>query len=112
LLILHDVLGAQLNIATTLAYLAGLMVNFTLNKVWTFSAPKGAKQSAKQALQYGVLVVFNLILTNAIVSGAAAVGIGPELSKPIATGAIMILNYVVYQRVIFRERPPLEPFAG
>ncbi|HKX23883.1 MAG TPA: GtrA family protein [Candidatus Saccharimonadales bacterium] len=112
LLILHDVFGAQLNVATTIAYLTGLMVNFTLNKVWTFSAPKGAKQSAKQALQYGILVVFNLLATNIIVSAAEASNVGPEFSKPIATAAIMVLNYVVYQRIIFRERPPIEPFAG
>lgn len=112
LLILHDAFGVQLNVATTIAYLTGLVVNFTLNKVWTFSAPKGARQSAKQAFQYGVLVVFNLLATNVIVSAAAAGGVGPELSKPLATAAIMILNYVVYQRIIFRERPPVEPFAG
>lgn len=112
LLILHDVFDVQLNVATTLAYLTGLVVNFTLNKVWTFSAPKGARQSTVQAFQYGVLVIFNLLATNVIVSVAEAVAIGPELSKPVATAIIMVLNYVVYQRIIFRERPPVEPFAG
>jgi putative flippase GtrA len=112
LLILHDAFAVQLNVATTLAYLIGLVVNFTLNKMWTFSAPKGARQSTKQALQYGILVVFNLLATNIIVSMAEAGGVGPELSKPIATAAIMVLNYVVYQRIIFRAKPPVEPFAG
>lgn len=112
LLILHDVFGVQLNVATTVAYLTGLAVNFSLNKVWTFSAPKGARQSAKQAIQYGVLVVFNLLATNVIVSVAASSAVGPEISKPVATAAIMVLNYVVYQRIIFRGRPPVEPFAG
>lgn len=112
LLILHDAFSMQLNVATTLAYLTGLVVNFTLNKMWTFNAPKGARQSAKQAFQYAILVVFNLLATNVIVSVAESGGIGPELSKPVATAAIMVLNYAVYQRIIFRAKPPVEPFAG
>jgi hypothetical protein len=39
-------------------------------------------------------------------------GIGPELSKPVATAAIMVLNYVIYNKIIFRSVPPVEPFAG
>ena len=112
LLILHDVFNVQLNAATTLAYLTGLVVNFTLNKLWTFSAPKGARQSTYQAFQYGALVIFNLLATNVIVSVAESISVGPELSKPVATAAIMVLNYVVYQRIIFRTKPPVEPFAG
>lgn len=112
LLILHDVFNVQLNIATTLAYLTGLVVNFTLNKMWTFSAPKGARQSTYQAFQYGVLVIFNLLATNVTVSVAESISVGPELSKPVATAAIMVLNYVVYQRIIFRAKPPVEPFVG
>lgn len=112
LLILQKEFAVQLTVATTTAYLIGLLVNFALNKLWTFEAPKGAKQSARQAFQYGLLVVVNLVLTNVVVGFAAAIGIGPEWSKPVATGTIMILNYVVYNRIIFRRTPPVEPFAG
>lgn len=112
LLILQDEFGVQLNVATTVAFLLGLIVNFTLNKIWTFKAPKGAKQSSRQAFQYGLLVVLNLILTNIIVSSAEGIGFGPELSKPVATATIMALNYIVYNKIIFRSVPPVEPFAG
>jgi putative flippase GtrA len=112
LLFLQKGFGVQLTIATTIAFLLGLLVNFTLNKIWTFEAPKGAKQSSRQALQYGLLVVLNLVLTNIVVGSAEAIGIGPELSKPIATGLIMMLNYAVYNKIIFRATPPAEPFAG
>jgi putative flippase GtrA len=112
LLILQKGFDVQLTFATTIAYLAGLLVNFTLNKMWTFEAPKGKKQSSRQAMQYGLLVVVNLVLTNIIVGTAEAIAIGPELSKPVATGTIMVLNYIVYNRIIFRATPPVEPFAG
>ncbi len=112
LLILQSAFGVQLTVATTTAFLLGLIVNFTLNKIWTFDAPKGAKQSSRQAFQYGVLVVLNLFLTNFIVSFAASIAIGPAFSKPVATAMIMVLNYVVYNKIIFRQVPPTEPFAG
>jgi putative flippase GtrA len=112
LLILHKVFSVELTISTTLAYLTGLIVNFMLNKLWTFSAPKGAKQSMRQALLYAALVVVNLLFTDVVVNVAQSWSIGPELSKPLATGAITILNYVVYNRIIFKQEPPVEPFAG
>ena len=112
LLILLYRFQVALGVATTEAYVVGLMVNFVLNKFWTFSAPKGARQSTRQAFQYGLLVVLNLFLTNVIIEGCHALNVGPELSKPVATGLIMVLNYVVYNRIIFRVEPPIEPFAG
>jgi len=112
LLISHYIFNVQLQVATTGAFLAGLIINFILNKLWTFEAPKGAKQSARQAFLYALLVVVNLIITNFVVSSAQAMGLGPEISKPFATGFITVLNYIVYNRIIFRAEPPIEPFAG
>ena len=112
LLILHYIFRINLTIATTLAFLAGLIVNFLLNKLWTFNAPKGARQSTRQAVQYGLLVAVNLVFTNVIIGSAQHFGIGPELSKPVATGIITVLNYTLYNRIIFRAEPPVEPFAG
>lgn len=112
LLILHDVFLINLIVATTIAFVSGLIVNFLLNKYWTFDAPKGAKQSSRQAVQYGLLVCVNLVFTNAIVGFGANIHIGPEITKPISTGIIMVLNYTLYRKVIFRAPPPVEPFAG
>lgn len=112
LLISHYIFRLNLTIATTLAYLVGLVMNFLLNKFWTFQAPKGAKQSTRQIVLYGALVAVNLLFTNVVIGLAQSVAIGPELSKPIATALITVLNYVVYNRIIFRTMPPVEPFAG
>src|SRR6266702_1621775 len=106
LLISLYVFHINLAIATTGAYLSGLALNFILNKLWTFEAPKGAKQSARQATQYALLVAVNLVTTNFIVETAQRAGVGPELSKPLATGFIMVLNYILYNRIIFRTTPP------
>jgi len=102
LLLLHRLFGLQLEVSVTIAFLSGLLVNFLLNKYWSFRAPRGASQSARQAVLYGLLVAANLIFTYLLISGLARVGIAPELSKPVATAISMVFNYVVYKLVIFR----------
>jgi putative flippase GtrA len=105
LVILYRALAVQLNVATTIAFLMGLLINFTMNKYWTFGVPSGVGQSARQAALYGVLVVINLLFTNVFISSLAFAHLGPELSKPLATGVVMVTNYIVYQKIIFRVKP-------
>jgi putative flippase GtrA len=112
LLILHDAFRINLIVAASVSFVSGLLINFLLNKHWTFNAPKGAKQSSKQAMQYGLLVCVNLVFTNVIIGFGASIHVGPAITKPISTGIIMVLNYTLYQRVIFRSAPPIEPFPG
>lgn len=104
LLVLNKVLAVQLNVATTIAFLVGLLINFTLNKLWTFEVRGGAKQSAVQAVEYGILVIINLAFTNVFISSLASQNFGPEVTKPIATGVVMITNYIVYKTIIFRKK--------
>lgn len=108
LLILHNMFAVELIAATTVAFLTGLVINFTLNKYWTFGAPGGAKQSTRQAMEYGMLVVANLLFTNVFISSLASIHLGPEITKPITTGVVMVTNYVVYRLIIFREKPVAE----
>ncbi len=108
---LHVGVGVQLNVATTTGLLTGLVVNFLMNKFWTFQAPHDAKRSVRQAVMYGLLVIFNLIFTNIFVSSLDAVHIGVQASKPVATGLIMVFNYVAYRKVVFRNDAPITPPA-
>jgi putative flippase GtrA len=102
LLGLYRVAGVPLALATTIGFLIGLVVNFALNKYWTFDAPRGARHSARQALLYGVLVGVNLIFTDIFIVALANWHLSPEVTKPLATGIIMISNYLLYQKVIFK----------
>ena len=102
LLGLYHLASVPLAVATTIGFLVGLLLNFSLNKYWTFAAPRGAKHSARQAVLYGLLVVVNLIFTDVFVVALAGLSLGPAITKPIATAAIVITNYVVYQKVIFK----------
>jgi putative flippase GtrA len=107
LLICYRLFHTPLFIATSIAFCLGLFVNFLLNKYWTFTtAPRDAKQNARQALLYGVLVIFNLGFTNLFILSLGKAHIGPEITKPISTAIITLWNYVLYRKIIFKiDRP-------
>lgn len=102
LLVLYRLIGAPLAVATTIAFLVGLAVNFCLNKYWTFGAPGGTGQTSRQAALYGLLVVVNLLFTSFFIVTSATMHVGPELSKPVATAVIMVVNYIVYRQIVFK----------
>lgn len=106
LLILHYLVRLPLPIAITTGFLGGFVVNFILNKYWTFQAPHSVRQSMRQGILYTLLVGVNLLLTNAIILALSVVHIHPETSKPISTALIMAINYVMYKWVIFKNVEP------
>lgn len=101
LLLFYRGLHIDLPVATTVAFLLGLMVNFILNKLWSFRAAGGAHNSARQAVLYAILVVFNLLCTNGLVLYAHMLGIEPEFSKPVATALLTAVNFIAYKKIIF-----------
>lgn len=107
LLFTYHVLNLSLAAATTTGFLVGLVVNFLLNKFWSFNASHSAKNSAKQAMMVAVLVAFNLLVTNIVVIYLHKLHIGPEISKIITTGMITLWNYVLYKEHIFKEPEPV-----
>jgi putative flippase GtrA len=104
LLFLYRIVGLPVGIATTLAFIVGLTVNFLLNRYWVFNISKRGKVTmAYQTVAYGLLVLMNLVITDVIVIYLSRKHIGPEVSKIISTAIITIWNYVVYKKAIFKE---------
>lgn len=104
LLILFHGFGVQLAVASSISFLAGLTVNFLLNKYWSFQAGRGLKKSTKQAVLYALLVGFNLLFTNFFIVMLQERGIGPEISKPVTTAMITLWNFALYKTVIFKDK--------
>src|SRR5215471_5710939 len=107
LLFSYHVLNFELAAATTTGFLVGLIVNFLLNKFWSFQASHSAKSSLRQGLMVTALVIFNLLVTNFVVVYLHKWHIGPEISKVITTGMITLWNYVLYKKHIFKEPEPI-----
>lgn len=106
LIIGYHVIGLDLPVATTIAFVIGLLFNFTVNKLWAFqSRSKTVARSFREITLYGLLVVFNLLFTNIFIYHVYQVGIGPEISKIITTALTTLWNFVIYKKVIFRQSP-------
>lgn len=104
LLLFYRVLGVPLEIATATAFILGLIVNFMLNRLWSFNAKPGRRNAIRQMVLYGILVFLNTIFTVFVVGYASSYwNIPPEISKPVCVLLTTVWNYVLYKKVIFKE---------
>jgi putative flippase GtrA len=98
LYLLHGVAEIDLAVATTIAYLVGLVVNFAANRYLVFSR---AQPLGRAAFRYGLLVALNYAATLVIVTTLPQVGISYLLAKVLAVAATLVWNFVAYQRWVF-----------
>ena len=101
-------LSLPLHAATSIGYVAGLLVSYLFNRHWVFGEAGKHKHIAHQTSQYVVLVAFNYFFTVLGVSFLKKHGIEPYISPIIITAIITLWNYILYKRVIFRGKP-IEP---
>lgn len=101
--LLHGGLHVNLVVATTAAFTAAMVPNFTLNRYWSF--PTGRQGAAhRQALRYVALIVANLVATDVIVSGLAWAGLYYLLAKLVATAVNAVGNFFLYRHWVFTDR--------
>lgn len=98
LLFLYRVMGMPLVVATPVAFLMALGVNFLLQQRWAFQA----SHARRQPVLFGLLVVANLVFTTLFITMLAGVHIGPEISKLAATALITAWNFILFKKVIFK----------
>jgi putative flippase GtrA len=98
LYVLHGLLGLWLEPATALSFLAGLVVNFALNRQWSF-ASTGRMRS--QAIRYAVLVVMNLLVTVVLVRALTTLGLMYLIAKVLTTAVLSVVNYFASRKWIF-----------
>lgn len=101
LVLLHEVGGVDLWIATPIAFLVGLVFNFLVHWKFTFQSSSRADVSM---VKYGALVVFNVFATDIVVNVVDAAGSPYALGKIIATVATTVWNFLLYKHWIFE--PP------
>jgi putative flippase GtrA len=101
LALLHGALGMPLASTTAAAFAAAFAVNFTLSRRWTFPVGRNGSPRA-QLIRFTALVIVNLIVTIAVVTGLAALGVNYLVAKAVATIAIASANFVAYRHWVFR----------
>lgn len=104
LIVLYRLVGLALDSATAIAFIAGLLVNFSLNRLWVFESKKDGKSTLLQVVLYGVLVLINTGFTVFVVTYSSDhLAIAPELSKPVCVAITTVWNYILYKKIIFRQ---------
>jgi putative flippase GtrA len=99
LYILHSVVGVQLVLATVIAFLCSLVFNFACNRI--MMAGSQGEQLMRHAYRYGLLVVANLGITVAVVTGSAHIGVPYVVGKLGVVAASTCWNFVLYRRWVF-----------
>jgi putative flippase GtrA len=97
---LHEGAGMALSLATAFGIAAAVIVNYTLNRNWTFQAKAGHGGTLPR---YGLLVGINLLTTLVIVDGLTHLGLYFLLSKVVAIGFNALLNFTSSRYWIFKH---------
>ncbi|POH58451.1 GtrA family protein [Arthrobacter glacialis] len=106
LVVLHEVFGVGLWLATPVAFLTSLIFNFLLQRIFTF---KATNRSHASFIRYAILVAFNTLATDLIVNTFANLELTYTAGKVVATALTMVWNFYLYKYWIFRsDRQPTQ----
>jgi putative flippase GtrA len=87
-------------IATTIGFAVGVFISYALNRRYTFRPAGQFGQGL--AKYYGALSV-GLLLNGIIVGVLSGAGLQYLVAQGIATGAVLIWNFLTARMVVFRE---------
>jgi putative flippase GtrA len=104
LLSLYYLAGLNLELATSIGFIVGFMISFTVNKQWVFGQVKQRKHLVRQVVEYVCLLIFNFIFTVVTVNFLNQHGVPPVVGKLMVMGLIMCWNYALFRWVIFVQQ--------
>lgn len=86
--------------ANVIVYIVVFWFNFLMNRYWSFKAKKNL---SRQLMLYGMLFVFNLLaITGLMYLFSDIAGISPLISKVMVMEAVVLWNFILYKKVIYR----------
>jgi putative flippase GtrA len=100
LTLLHSGFDVRLLWSTVAAFAAGLVVNYSLNRNWTFQSEAEHRHTMAR---YAVMVGFNFGSTLAIVLGLTHLGLFYLLSKAVAVAINAVINFTASRYWVFKH---------
>lgn len=102
---MYVTLDLDLKLSTACGIIAGFVTSFLLQKFWSFKGSQ-AKKAHHQVIIYVVLTIVNTLFTELVIKEAENLGLkhGAELGKIIATGFIVIWNFIIFKLIVFRRK--------
>ncbi|HHV99654.1 MAG TPA: GtrA family protein [Clostridiaceae bacterium] len=100
IIVLTEYMGLWYIASNTIGMTGGFCLGFFLNRYWSF---KSNKSFVHQFFLYGTLFLINLILSNALLYFLTnIVHIKYTISKLFAMGLIVMWNFIIYKKLIFK----------
>ena len=94
----------EIGISQGLAYTAGIINSFILNKLWTFNDSSKDKKSSVQLIQFICINLISLIFSYyGIIYLNKAVGVNEFIAKIIITLFTQVINFVGYRLWVFKK---------
>jgi putative flippase GtrA len=93
-------LNAQYLLASAIGFTSGIVVSFTLNRLFVFKKAEGAHASfGIYTAVYTVALVAQLVLLQILVQN----GIHPASANILAILSLIVINYFVVRKLVFRS---------
>lgn len=97
--VLYALVGWQIAYANVFAVVVATTYNYLLNRSWAFEQKSSSPRSA--AL-YLLLFCFNTTFSTTVISFLVSAGAQSVLAKLFTQACIVLWNYVLYRKVIFK----------
>jgi len=106
---LYYLAHAPLQVGVPTGIVLATIINFVMNKLWTFKATKqtSSHHIVIQLCLYGMLVVINSIFSYYFIHYLSDMHISPSVGKIVAIAFCAIWNYFLYKLAIFRKNLPI-----
>jgi putative flippase GtrA len=96
-------LGTGLLMATAVAYVAGLVTSYLLNRFWVFKKNATGQQFTTSIFRYGTILFVNFVLTYVMLWAMQdLLGISPFLGKFVVWTFLIFWNYVIGKIWVFK----------
>lgn len=103
---LHGGLGVPVPIASFVSVALAFVLNFALNRIWSF---RSQAPVVGQFGKYLFLGCVNWVLTAILVTAFTALGLNYLIAKAIALVLTTGSNYMLYRLWVFKDRRPATP---
>lgn len=103
MVLLVELLSVHYLVAATISFVAGLVVNYTLSRLWVFDESR-YKTKISEFFAFSLIGIAGLLLNNGIIwVSVEQIGIHYAISKMIATGVVFFWNFGLRKIIVFKQ---------
>ena len=103
--VLTRALGQPIFVANLTGLILGFLVSFVGNRLFVFGSTRENSHFSPllQVIIYGILLTLNTFISYGIIKLLGLAGVNSIVGKAIAMMFIVVWNFLIYQKIIFRR---------